>query len=300
MTEGNSMGEKKTILVLGGSIMQLPAVDIAHDMGWRVVVADANPNCPGRVHADEFAEVSLADLDGILKTARNLKEAGGLDGVFTAGTDFSGTVAYTAENMGLPGLSYETALDASDKSRMRAVFSREGVPSPRFISYYAQENPDFTRLDFKPPFVVKPVDNMGARGIKRVDTDDELKAAAAAAFEFSRSGKVIVEEYIEGPEFSLDALVYDGEIFLCGIADRHIFFPPYFVEMGHTMWSSFPEDVIGSVIDVFYRGIRALGINNGAAKGDIKLSPSGPVVGEIAARLSGDICRDGHIPWQAG
>jgi hypothetical protein len=141
---------------------------------------------------------------------------------------------------------------------------------------------------------------MGARGCRRVDGFPELAAAVTDALRFSRSGRAIVEEYMKGPEFSVDALVYDGEITICGFADRHIFFPPYFIEMGHTMPSSFEPAVVESLLDVFRRGVRALGITNGAAKGDIKLTPRGPMIGEIAARLSGGYMSGWTYPYSSG
>jgi len=134
---------------------------------------------------------------------------------------------------------------------------------------------------------VKPVDNMGGRGCRRADSLAELRAAVEAALAFSRSGRAIIEEFMDGPEFSADALVHRGEITLCGLADRHIRFPPCFVEMGHTMPSGVDSGTAARLLEVFYAGIRALGITNGAAKGDLKLTPKGPMVGEIAARLSG-------------
>jgi hypothetical protein len=127
-----------------------------------------------------------------------------------------------------------------------------------------------------------------------------LETAVAEALEFSRSGRVIVEEFMEGPEFSLDAVVYRGEITICGIADRHIFFPPYFIEMGHTMPGAISPEDREALREVFIRGIRVLGIDNGAAKGDIKLTPQGPMIGEIAARLSGGYMSGWTYPYASG
>jgi hypothetical protein len=117
---------------------------------------------------------------------------------------------------------------------------------------------------------------------------------------FSRSGRVIVEEYMEGPEFSVDALVCQGEITISGFADRHIFFPPYFIEMGHTIPSSITPAVMRPLIEAFNKGVKALGITNGAAKGDVKLTSRGPMIGEIAARLSGGYMSGWTFPYSSG
>ncbi len=290
----------KTIFILGAGVMQLPALRAARAMGWRVIAADGNPEAEGIGLADRFVHVDLRDREAMADAVRRCRENGGVDGVFTAGTDFSSTVAWAAERCGLPGIGFETALNATDKVRMRTVFRERGVPQPSFAALGPDDDPGNVLAALAFPLVVKPVDNMGARGVRRVDTPRELETAVKEALGFSRSGRVIVEEYVAGPEFSLDALVYCGEPVLCGLAERHICFEPYFVEMGHTMPAELAGDARDAITDVFFRGIRALGIENGAAKGDIKLSAAGPVVGEIAARLSGGYMSGWTYPFASG
>ena len=294
------LSRKPAILILGASQMQLPAINIGKELGWTVIVADANRNAPGVAMADYFEHVDLKDREGMTGAARRHLESRGLDGVFTVGTDFSTTVAWVAEALELPGIPYETALNASDKARMRRVFQAAGLPSPAFVTIAGTEDPAAALKKMSLPVVIKPVDNMGARGVRRIDCAQTLESAVKDALSLSRSGRVIVEEYVEGPEFSLDAIIYGGDISLCGIADRHIFFPPYFVEMGHTMPTSFQEEDRKRVVDLFFSGISALGIDNGAAKGDIKLSAKGPVIGEIAARLSGGYMSGWTYPYSSG
>ena len=290
---------KTRILILGAGVMQGPALRLAAEMGLEAVAADADPGAVSVPLALRFEKVDLKDKQGIEALGRSLMEQGGLGGIMTAGTDFSGSVAWAAEKLGLPGIPYECALDATDKERMRRRFKAAGVPSPEFI---IMSNPpeEGETLPFSWPAVVKPVDNMGSRGCRRADNFAELKAAVTDALGFSRSGRAIVEEYMEGPEFSVDALVYRGEITICGIADRHIFFPPYFIEMGHTMPSAADPAVIESLLETFKAGVKALGISNGAAKGDIKYTPRGPMIGEIAARLSGGYMSGWTYPYASG
>lgn len=290
----------KTILILGGGIMQIPAIRQAKSKGWRVIVADANPTAPGVEMADRFEKVDLTDRDGMVRTAKRYSEGGGLDGVFTAGTDFSTTVAAVAEACGLSGVPYEVALSATDKNRMRNAFKEAGVPCPDFVGLGEKDDPvrALGRIAF--PVVVKPVDNMGARGVQRVDSEDALRQAFDRAIGASRVRRVILESYMEGPELSVDAIVHRGEITVCGIADRHICFPPYFVEMGHTMPSNLGSEILDEATQVFMRGVAALGIENGAAKGDVKITQHGPMIGEIAARLSGGYMSGWTFPYASG
>ncbi len=291
---------RRTVMILGAGVMQLPALRIARRMGWKLIVADANPRAPGVGQADIFEQVDLKDREKLRERAAFHARNGGLDGVFTAGTDFSASVAYVAESLGLPGIPYETALNATDKSRMRRLFRENGVPSPDFRSYTERNIREVTLPAWTYPVVVKPVDNMGARGVEKVMSPEELRSRAEKALSFSRSGAVIVEEFIPGPEFSLDALVYRGKVHICGIADRHIFFPPYFVELGHTMPTRAGAEVAGALAETFRKAIAALGIRNGAAKGDIFYSPRGPMVGEVAARLSGGYMSGWTFPYSSG
>jgi len=293
---------KESIIILGAGVMQGPAIRIAKELGFFTVALDGSSKAPCISMADQFEQIDLKDKEAIEVFARSLQGKNSRLGIMTAGTDFSASVAWTAEKLGLPGIPYEAALNASDKSRMRACFKKASLPSPEFLTITAQDNLDNIPLSF--PLVIKPVDNMGSRGCRRVDNIEELREAARTALGFSRSGRAIVEAFMDGPEFSVDAIVYHGEITICGLADRHIFFPPYFIEMGHTMPTIIDNEKQQAMLETFRAGVRALGFADGnsigAAKGDIKLTANGPMIGEIAARLSGGYMSGWTYPYSCG
>jgi biotin carboxylase len=289
----------RRLLILGAGVMQGPAIRLAREQGLETIAVDGDPKAPCVSSADRFERIDLKDKEALEAFARSLKDSGGLAGVLTAGTDFSASVAWVAERLGLPGISYETALNASDKERMRRCFAAAGVPSPKFTILREPPMPGLS-LPFPYPMVVKPVDNMGSRGCRRADGPEDLRKAVEDALSFSRSGRAIVEEYMEGPEFSIDSIVYRGNITICGVADRHIFFPPYFIEMGHTIPSDLDSRSMEKLLGVFKQGVKALGITDGAAKGDVKLTPRGPMIGEIAARLSGGYMSGWTYPYASG
>lgn len=295
---------KKRLLLLGAGFMQGVAMRCAKERGWEVVAVDGNPRAVCVPLADRFSPIDLKDRDALVRFALDLKAEGGLDAVFTAATDFSASVACVAEACGLPGHSLEAALNASDKVRMRGCFKRAGVPSPEFVGVDAGSAGRALSLlaaagiDF--PVVVKPADNMGARGCRRVDTAAELGLSITDAIRYSRTGTAIVEQFMDGPEFSLEALVFDGQVHMTGFADRHIRFSPYFIEMGHTIPTALPERDQRALIEAFTAGIRALGLSFGVAKGDIKLTSRGPMIGEIAGRLSGGYMSGWTFPYSSG
>ncbi|MBQ9237982.1 MAG: ATP-grasp domain-containing protein [Treponema sp.] len=292
----------RRVFIFGAGEMQRPAIQAARAAGFHTVVADGNRGAPCVPLADTFFPIDLKDTDALLSCARQLHADGALSAVFTAGTDFSAAVSYVAEALGLPAHPYEAALNASIKTRMRACFERAGIPSPAFEQItvdvpVAEVMHRVARIGF--PCVVKPVDNMGARGCRMVRSESELSAAIVRARSNSRSGTVIVEQYLDGPEYSIDALIVDGTFTVTGCADRHIFFPPYFIEMGHTMPAVCGELERNELIATCALAARALGLTCGAAKADIKYTARGPMVGEIAARLSGGYMSGWTFPYAA-
>jgi L-lactate dehydrogenase len=150
------------------------------------------------------------------------------------------------------------------------------------------------------PVVLKPADNMGARGVMKVENECDILAAFNRAKSSSPSGEVIIEEYMDGPELSIDMLIYENEIYVTGVADRIIEYPPFFIETGHIMPSALDKDKIEDAIKVMKDGIKALNLKIGAAKGDIKVTKNGAMVGEIAARLSGGFMSAYTYPLSTG
>ena len=287
------------VLILGAGLMQKPSIEAAGELGYKTLVVDANKNAVCVPFADVFVQIDLKDREKIADLAMSYGDK--LKAVFTAGTDFSASVSYVAQRCGLISHSFEAAMNASNKVLMRKCFKEKGVPSPDFVEVTESE---IERLSSDEsvlfPKVVKPVDNMGARGCRLVRNKSEFEQALRDAVAFSRTGKAIVEDYMKGMEFSIDALVHEGNVTITGFADRHIFFDPYFIEMGHTMPSSVSEAVKKNVVDVFVKGVKALGLTEGVAKGDVKYTEKGAMIGEIAGRLSGGYMSGWTYPYASG
>ena len=291
----------KNILILGAGFLQKPAIEAAKNIGCRAVVVDGNEGAVCVGLADQFERIDLKDKEGIYEFAKKLQKEGGLRAIFTAGTDFSASVSYAGEKLGLSCHSYEAACNASGKVRMRQKFSEAGVPSPKFFGVTKKESDlDFVKkcvreLGF--PCVVKPVDNMGGRGCRMIRSEDEAEGALQTALASSRTENAILEEYMDGDEYSIDALICDGAMTITGFADRHIFFPPYFIETGHTMPTAISDAKKNELIAVFALAAKALGLSCGAAKADIKYTEKGPMIGETAARLSGGFMSGWTYPY---
>lgn len=292
--------QDKYILILGAGLMQRPSIEAAKNLGYKTLVVDANPDAVCASYADRFEPVDLKDKEKLAALALSMGDS--LCGVFTAGTDFSRSVAYVASRCGFKSHSFEAADNASHKVHMRQCFMKEGVSSPAFQRIERNQVANFItdpkEVEF--PKVVKPVDNMGARGCRLIRNFSELIPSIETAVRYSRHGTVILEDYMEGPEYSIDALVYKNTVTITGFADRHIFFPPYFIETGHTMPTVVDKKKRNELIACFVKGIKALGLTCGAAKADIKYTDKGPMIGEIAARLSGGYMSGWTYPYSSG
>lgn len=293
--------EPKTIMIVGAGVLQLPAIRIAKDMGLITMVTDMNPRAIGMKYADIPVIESTRDIEGTVRVARNYATHRRIDGVITVGTDASMTVSAVANALGLPGNKFENAEASTNKIKMRRRFQEHNVPSPNFRGVWTLQEAYKAAGELDNwPLVMKPSDNMGARGVMRVDSMEIIPEAFHRAKEASPSGELIIEEFMDGPELSIDALVWGGSVEFAGIADRIIGFPPFFVELGHTMPSALPREMIEDACDVMRRGIKALGLEIGAAKGDIKVTSKGAMVGEIASRLSGGFMSSHTYPLSTG
>ncbi len=297
------MGELsgKTLAVIGAGLLQIPVIKSAKELGLKTVIVDKNPEAPGVGIGDYYINSSTLDAEMTSLLMENFsREKLRIDGVLTVGTDASYTVAVCAKKLGLPGIDPETALRATDKYLMRLALRAAKVPVPDFelVDSFQKAVEALERLGID--CVIKPQKNMGARGVRRINNLDDLKEGFDLSLRYSGSGKVIIEQYIDSPELSIDALVYNGKVAITGIADRIIEYDPYFVETGHIMPSNLSGELTGFAVETFKNGIRALGITNGAAKGDIKISAGSCYIGEIAARLSGGFMSSYTYPYSSG
>jgi len=287
-------------MIIGGGLLQAPVIVTAKKMGYQVIVTDYNTDAMGMKDADIPIIMSTRDIEGSVRIAKSQNEITPIHGVLTVGTDASMTVAAVANALNLPGIKFENAEAATNKIKMRMRFKEHGVPSPSFLPVWSLKDAKAACKILQFPVVIKPSDNMGGRGVMRLNNLNELADAFHYAKSASPSGELLIEEYMEGPELSIDAMIFNDEITWTGIADRIIKYPPYFVEIGHNMPSALSKKMLDDACDVMRQGIHALGINIGAAKGDIKVTKNGAMIGELAARLSGGFMSAYTYPLSTG
>lgn len=287
-------------MIIGGGLLQTPVITTAKKMGYQVIVTDYNPDAIGMKDADIPIVMSTRDIQGSVRVAKKQNEITPISGVLTVGTDASMTVAAVANALNLPGIKFDDAEAATNKLKMRMRFKEHNIPSPAFLPVWTLSDAKKGCKILGYPVVMKPSDNMGARGVMKIENANQVADAFKFAKSASPSGELIIEQYMDGPELSIDAIIYNGEITITGVADRIIEYPPNFVETGHTMPSHLKIEMLEDACDVMRRGIMALGLTTGAAKGDIKVTKSGAMIGEIAARLSGGFMSAYTYPLSSG
>ncbi|MEQ1894908.1 MAG: ATP-grasp domain-containing protein [Planctomycetota bacterium] len=296
--------KKRTLLVLGGSSDQLSLVRAAQRLGLATLCLDMNPSSPAFAEAEESAVVSTRDVPSILAFLEQRKQRGGtLAGVLTMASDIPDVVAAVAEHCGLAGPSRETARLATDKLAMKQRFAERGVPIPWFAEVRELDELEQARRE-RGTVVLKPIDRSGSRGVFVVRPGDDARELFTRSREFAYSGRVMVEQHLEGPQLSTESVLWDGRAMTPGFADRNYElnarFAPQVMENGGWVPSRFEGAERRAIEEATVAAARALGIERGTAKGDLVWTKDGPKVIEIAARLSGgDLC-ESLVPLSSG
>jgi len=292
----------KTLVLIGAGVESVAIIRRAKAMGLRTVVVDGNPQAPGFAAADVRVVQSTYDADGVVEA---LQDVGPLDGVLCAATDTPVTAASVAAAFSLPGLPVSVAALGADKIKMKRWLIAAGIPTARGARVDSVESLEFVWMNMRGDAVVKPADSRGARGVLRlsaeVDTEWAFKTAAAE----SPSGQVLVEEWLEGPQQSTEALLLSDGTSLSLMLDRNYSrlaeFAPFIIEDGADGPTRLPPEQADQVQGLFVRAARSVvGRHPCTVKGDMVLTPEGPKVIELALRLSGGYSCTEMFPRMTG
>ena len=284
-------------MIVGASVLQLPGILKAKEMGLYVGVADYNPKAIGIQYADEFFNASTMDEEAVLAAALQFKP----DGIMTLATDMPMRgVAKVAEKLGLPGISYDTAVKATDKFEMIKAFKAHEVASPWFFTVDNLDELKALESQLSYPCIMKPTDNAGSHGVVLAKCFDDLLREYEYSRESARHGKVIIEEYLKGEEVSVEVMVVNGEVHILQITDKLTTGAPHFVEMGHSQPSRHPIGTQKAIKELATKACQAVGINQGPAHVEMMVTERGPVMIELGARMGGDNITTALVPLSTG
>jgi len=284
----NSVKKPIKVLFLGGAHAQIPILKEAKARGYYLITCDYLPGNPGHKLANEYYNVSTTDMPGVLNLAKKVKP----DLIIAYASDPSAPVAaFVSENLGLPGNPYDSVRILSEKDLFRAYQKDRGFNVPEFVLLTEDNHFDEKLRILRFPYIIKPTDSSGSRGISRVTKPDEITFALTSALSFSRKKRIIAEEFIDNElgDIHGDGFVVDGKLVFSYLGD-HIYnrkSNPY-NPIG-TLWpSKLPESIINKIVKDVADLIKGSGFKNGPVNIEVRINSRGKhYIMEIGPRSGG-------------
>ena len=280
-------------MVFGCGELQQSIIGRAHKKGLFVVGIDPCEDAFCKDDVDAFEVVGGQDFEGTCAVVEKYE----IDAIVTAATDKPLVMmARIAEKYGFPFFSVDTARWSTDKYQMKQRFLEGGVPCAKGRLVKSVEETE----DMVYPMIVKPRDNSGSRGVKLCRTREELVGSMAEALEYSKLDSVLVEEFIEGQEYSIEGLHYDGKSEVIQFTEKKTTEFPYNVELGHKQPANLTEEQKDAIREIVCKISAALHFENCPSHTELKINERGILVIETSPRLGGDYITSTLVPLSTG
>lgn len=287
----------KKIVIIGANDFQNPLILKAREMGYQTHVFAWKEGAVGEQTADYFYPVSIVEKEEILKECKKIMP----DAVASIGSDLANiTVQYLAVRLGLAANSDDCIRYSTNKFEMRSAFVRNHISAPLFTVVDETGKIELPR-DMTFPIIVKPTDRSGSRAITKVFKAEELDVAVEAAISNSFEKKAILEEYIDGEEFSCEGISYEGQHTFLAITKKFTTGAPHFIETGHMEPSGLSPEMEALVFHELGMALNALEIRNGASHSEFRINSRQEVkIIEIGSRMGGDCIGSHLVPLSTG
>lgn len=273
------VNNKKSILVFGGSDYQLSLIIECKNLKLYTVVIDPNPNAEAKDYADAFEVIGGQDFEGTCQVIEKYN----IDAIITAATDKPlFMMAKVAEKYNLNFFSEETATVATDKFLMKERFEKNDLPHAK--GRLIKEIPE----DFDFPIVIKPTDNSGSRGVIFCNNHDEANKVLEESKQYTRKSHVLAEEVIEGTEYSIESLHYNGKSKIIQITEKIVTPLPYFIELGHIQPHDLPEKTVAELEKLIIKVAKAFNFENCGCHNEVKIKDGKITLIEVSPRIGGD------------
>lgn len=286
----------KNLAIIGASYLQLPVIKKAKELGYITHVFAWAADDVGEKEADHFYPISIIKLETIAEKCREI----GICGICSIASDLGNiTVNYVANKLNLPGNTMECTYKSTNKYLMRLAFKEHGDPSPK--SVLIDEQTDLTKLRLKFPIIVKPTDRSGSRGIHKLSDSKGLNEAIISALQNSFEKKALIEEFVEGDEYSVEGISYNGVHHVLAITKKYTTGSPQFIETGHLEPAPLNKSVYKKIEGIIVHALDSLDIKNGASHSEIKINENGDVkIIEIGSRMGGDCIGSDLVYYSTG
>lgn len=275
----------KKLVIIGANDFQNQLILKAKLLGYETHVFAWENGAVGKETADFFYPISIVEKEKILEECKKIKP----DGVCSIASDLASiTVNYVAEKLGLPCNSTADTLIQTNKYAMRSALSKAGIPCPKF-ALVDNEFDKSVLKDFKYPIIVKPTDRSGSRNIMKLENLDGVDLAVSEAYKTSFEHKAIIEEYLDGDEYSMETISYNGNHHYLATTKKYTTGAPHFIETGHKQPSDLTDRINKKAISTILKALDALNIKNSAGHSEFKVDKDGNInIIEIGARMGGD------------
>lgn len=289
------------ILILGAGSDQIQAIRVARGIGITVTSIDSNNNAPGAKVSNFFFNVSNRDVKAINKVIKNSEIP--IDGIFLIGSDIPEVLEQVRKKNNIKGFSIKDPKVIKDKFLMKERFNNFSIPIPKYK--LTNDFKDiYLFLNGSDKVIIKPTDSSGSRGVKLIEprkvTDKELFALFEDTKKYDSNGKVLIEEFIEGPQLSTESIIKDGKVHTFGFADRNYsdtkFLMPNIIENGGVQPSTFFDPMRDEIDNLIKNIALSLDIKYGVIKGDLVFDGKQVKIIEAAFRLSGGDFSETLIP----
>ena len=272
-------------LIIGGSRWQLDLIKRASELGLGTLVADISAAAPGRLLADEFVQIDTNDCRGLLEIARQKR----IDLVLADQSDrIVPVAAFLNEQLSLNGIRPNTARVFTDKHAMRRALSGSGIPMPRYAEVSTVEEATMAASEWVYPLILKPKNSQASLGVFKVDDERELRDHFAASMNESRDGKILVEEFIEGAEVTVEGFSLGGKCYVLAISEKeHYAFNPC-VACRLAYPPRFAPEIIARIEETDERVVNTLGLRDGISHAEYRVRDGIPYLVEVAARGGGN------------
>lgn len=286
----------KKIAIIGANEFQKRLVLKAREMCIETHVFAWEEGAVAKEVSDYFYPVSIIDKDGILNVLKKIQ----VNGICSIASDLAmPTVNYIAHQLNLISNSRECTILTTNKFEMRKRLQEKEMPIPEYQLIKEMIDIDYGKINY--PVIVKPIDRSGSRGIYKANNKQELKSAIKKAKEVSFIDDILIEEYIEGKEYSVEAISQKGVHKILQITEKFTSGAPNFIESAHLSPARIDNNVKDQVCKVIEKSLEVLEVKNGASHSEIKISPEGDIkIIEIAARMGGDFIGSDMVKISTG
>lgn len=273
----------RSLFVVAASTYQLPVILKARAMGLRVITADNRPSNPGHAVADASFDIDIRDREAILRLARSEDVIGAVSPCSDIGTL---TAAYVTSSLGLPGPPYESCRILTNKALFREYITNEGLPCPPFLLFSDSEGAP--ALEGDGPWVLKPADSSGSKGVRIVASREELDAALPECLEHSAAKQAVLEEYLDGHQATCEGVLEGGQIRFMVVIDRLVAPLPYVATAGHIIPTALDEPTISRLKEQLERVWSRLAITDTVFDCDFVVHGGQIFILEMSPRLGGN------------